>query len=586
MPTLRSYFCIMAAHILEEHPWRVKVEGCLRGAGVLLDERHVLTCAHVIGDEDGRVSVQGAVNLTVWRRTGRVVPGTWVYRNDDTSRGDVALLVLDDPAPSDLGTRLWHAPLSGGEVRAYGYPEREPDGSWASATLGNSRGRGFELGQLNPVGAEVQWVEPGFSGAGVVMQKGSHTGHVIGIVVQEYHDQGVKHASLMPTGTILRYLPEDFAGYVTGQPPDRLGPSGGGLTELPGDDVLQIALTRELQRLLTSGWTGTVVILGGASTGRQWLVRLVRTSDPGTRARTPDDQFSAVPADTILPLGTIDAAYDARGKTVTEVIRYLAERFGLPLFPDRPDVIRELLRRRPPACIVIVGVDRAGSPSALIREVLRPLAVGARSRGLRLVLGFDGKPPATLPHQVLLDPEPLDPEPSARGASPEMSVAAAGEQVERLAAAEEEVAQLSIDNENRFHRSPPLPSARAPMLRVRLAVAEAAEPTPELAAIGRLAAVALGEAESFTRELRQADEELTDLRHRLEVNRERLDRYFRDLPGAGDEHDPRGIRFDQLSQLYKQAKDALWQAPVDLAAAGRLVRRYEDEADGFIGGTG
>lgn len=100
----------MGTHHHAEHPWRVGVSGDTRGAGVLLDERHVLTCAHVVGGEDERVSVASSVCLPEWRTGARVVPGSWVFGGGDTRRGDVALLELDDPAPCGAHARLWCAP--------------------------------------------------------------------------------------------------------------------------------------------------------------------------------------------------------------------------------------------------------------------------------------------------------------------------------------------------------------------------------------------------------------------------------------------------------------------------------------------
>lgn len=124
-----------------------------------------------------------------------------------------------------------------------------------------------------------------------------------------------------------------------------------------------------------------MVLPGGGGTGTTWLVRLVRTADPATRARTSDAELTRAPADTVLGLGVVDAAYDARGRSAAEVTQYFSERFGFPA--GHPDPIRELLRRKPPACVVIDGADRARDPGELLREVLRPLAVGARSRGRR-----------------------------------------------------------------------------------------------------------------------------------------------------------------------------------------------------------
>jgi hypothetical protein len=448
-------------HHAEHHPWRVRVGGGRRGAGVLLDDRHVLACAHVVGDESERVTVSSAVCLPEWRIGARVVPGSWVYRG-----GDVALLELDEPTPCGAHTRLWCAPLSGGRVRAHGFPRAEPYGISADAELAGDGGRGGEFGLLNRVHADGPWIEPGYSGAGVVVLDGDHAGHVIGIVVADYRNADARAAWMMPTETIRGYLPDHFGPYVTGQPADRLGAATAGLPELGPGDTLRVALTRELIGLLTGGWAGTVVLPGGAAgPDTTWLVRLVRTADPATRAGTSGAEFSAAPRDTVLGLGTIDAAFDARGKTVAEVTDYLAERFGLPL--DDPRLTDRLLRRDPPASLVITGVDRAQSPGALVREVLRPLAVRARSHGVRLVLGFDGPPPPTLPYEVSLDPEPLTEGGGAVG-PPGADVAA---RVAELADAEADAAGLSRENERRFRRPSALPRAQAPRLRVRLAVA-------------------------------------------------------------------------------------------------------------------
>lgn len=555
----------MGTHLHAEHPWRVRVAGRRRGAGVLLDERHVLTCAHVVGDASQQVTVRSAVCRPEWRATARVGPGSWVHRDDETLRGDVTLLVLDEPAPCDARATLWLAPISGGMVRAYGFPPAEPYGIPADAELGGDGGRGGEFGLLNRVGAGRQWIEPGFSGSGVLKLDGDHAGHVIGIIVADYRNADARAAWMMPIETILRYLP-DIARYVSGEPADRLGASGSGLPELARGDTLRVALTRELAGLLTGGWAGTVVLPGGGGTGTAWLVRLVRTADPATRARTSDAELTAAPRDTVLELGTIDAAYDARGRSATEVTRYFSGRFGLP--PDHPDPVREILRRKPPACIVIDGADRAEDPGALLREVLRPLAVSARSRGVRLVLGFDGPAPENLPYEVSLDPEPID------GGSPRLAVAVdVRARVAELAAAEADVATLSAGNERRFHEPPPLPPARAPRLRVRLAVAGAARHDPELAAVDEAAVAALGEIASFRQRSERMDGLLNDLRSTLEVNQVRAARH---LPEEDQD----------LAVRYAQARRALWQAPIDLDTAGRSVVRYVAEVNRRIGDHG
>jgi hypothetical protein len=558
-------------HHHAEHPWRVRVDGQRRGAGILLDERHVLTCAHVVGDEGVRVTVRSAVCRPAWSVAGGVVPGSWVYPGGQTRRGDVALLVLDEAVPCDARARLWCAPISGGKVRAHGFPRTAPYGISANAELGGDGGRGGELGLLNRVDADGPWIEPGYSGAGVMMLDGDHAEHVIGIVVADYvvaddlvtpADRGVRAAWMMPTETIRHYLPS-VAPYLAGESATRFGPSGG-LPELARDDTLRVALTQELARLLGGGWAGTVVLPGGG-TGTSWLIRLVRTADPATRATVSDAEITGAVRDTVLSLGAVDAAYDAHGASLAEIRRYLADRFG---FGDgEADLVSRLRERRPPVCLVVVGVDRAESPEALKRELLRPLAVSARSRGIRLVLGFDGAPPTDLPYEVSLDPAPVV-RSLARGV--DGVVGGVGVDVEarlgKLGVAEEAVARLGSDNELRFRKPPRPPRAHAPRLRVRFAVARAAGSNAELAAIDGEIAAALDEIAAFEERSRRLDERLADLRHTLEVNRVRAARHF----GAEDR---------RLGDLHDQASHALWQAPIDLRAAGALLDGYVVEID-------
>src|SRR5690348_16876506 len=107
--------------------WRTRIRGPAGktiGAGILLGERHVLTCAHVIssGDEMPR----GAVRVDFLGRpseppvTARVEPGGWIptRANDE---GDLALLRLDRAQPAGLGTLLHRLPtLWHYEVHAQG----------------------------------------------------------------------------------------------------------------------------------------------------------------------------------------------------------------------------------------------------------------------------------------------------------------------------------------------------------------------------------------------------------------------------------------------------------------------------------
>ncbi|KUO21800.1 trypsin-like serine peptidase [Streptomyces dysideae] len=560
----------MALHDHRDDPWRVRVddeEGTPCGAGVLLDDRHVLTCAHVVryagaapGGTTARVRIRSVACRPEWTRTARVAPGTWVHEHG-TQRGDVALLELDEPTGCGTRTTLWKAPISGGTVRVYGFPHAEPLGMGTDAKLAGSGGRYSERGLLKRVREGDPWIEPGYSGAGVMALGGAFDGRVIGIVVADYIDGDAKAAWMLPTETVLTYLPR-IAEFTGGDRTDELSSSRGELTDDVLGDPLRLALTQELTRLLDSDWSGTVVVGTGGTTavGDSWLVRLVRTADPVARATASDAELTGAPGDTVLGVGSIDAAYDARGRSVADVCGYLSRRFGLPGGEAR-EVLRRLLRHSPPACLVVGGVDRAQDPQALVGELLGPLAARARSRGVRLVLGFEGTPPADLARDVSLDPEPLSGSAVGVGAAAEVQAVVA-----QLAAEEDAASALDQEWGMRFFAPPRLPPRAAPRLRVRLAVARATEPNPELAAVHDQAVAARAAVARFDRELRRLAESHEDLSARLELHRVRAARYF------GDED-------RRLGELHAPAARALQIVPIDLAAARKLVRRYTDEVN-------
>lgn len=568
----------MGPHDHNEEPWRVRVDDvdaspC--GAGVLLDDLHVLTCAHVVrdagaepGGSAGHVRVTSVSCKPEWTLTARVAPGSWVHR-DGTQRGDVALLRLDEPAGCGIRTPLRRAPLSVGEVRAYGFPHAaDARGVWVSARLVGGGGREGEWGQLNPVELPGPWIKPGFSGAGVVASEGEFKDRVVGIVVTDFVDGEERAAWMLTAATVGAYLREQIDPYMEGGPDSTLlGPAERSEDVL--GNTLRLALTRELTRLLRGPWVGTVVVATGGATGAgpSWLGRLVHTAVPSARAGLSDAELSAAPSGTVLGLGAIDAAYDARGKRVEDVQDYLVDRFGLRGGDDRA-VVGQLLRRRPPACLVVDGVDRAEDPQALRRRLLEPLASRAASRGLRLVLGFENRPAADLPYEVALDAEPVDVRP-APGGPGSVTAEAAEKAVDLLAAKEEAAARLAAEYRLTFTRRPRLPVAFAPTLRVRLAVARGAGPDPELAAVQACAAAVLKDTERYCSELSGLVDDLRDLRASLELYRLRAAAHF----GEEDRH---------LGDLYASAARALQTPPVDLASAGTRVGRYRQAVNDRI----
>lgn len=533
-----------------------------RGAGVLLDDRSVLTCAHVVqqvgghpGGPSAHVRVKSTVCSPEWTRTARVAAGTWVYHNG-TRLGDVALLELDEPAGCDLRTELWKVPISGGRVRVYGFPGVEPYGIGVDAELAGSGGRLGEWGMLKRVSEGDPWIEQGYSGAGVMALDGEFEGRVIGIVVAEYVDEDVKAAWMIPTETILSYLPR-LAAFSGGDGIDDFGSRDLPVADL--DDPLQLALTRELTRQLDGGRAGTVLVGTGSATGAgsSWLARLARTSGPAGRTRGGRDERTGAPSGTVLNFGVVDAAYDARGRSTAEVCAHLARRFGFSTRAGVAELVYDLLHRRPPPCLMVDGVDRAVDPAELVADLLAPLALRARWRGLRLVLGFEGTPPDDLPYDVHLDPTPL---PAGSGMQP-VTEARARAAVDELIAAEDGALALHRTVGTTFLAPPRLPPSSAPRLNVRLAVAGATQPSAELAAVEARAVAARTAVARYVDALREMTAEREDLAVSLELNRGLAERWI----GAED---------PLLGELHVAAASALQHVPIDLAAARRRVPRY------------
>ncbi|WP_034268708.1 trypsin-like serine peptidase [Actinospica robiniae] len=561
----------MDGHRHSDVAWRVRVDDAeenTHGAGILLSDRHVLTCAHVVADAGaapgGRFShvrISSTMCHPDWSIPARLSPDSWVYRNG-TWRGDVALLELDEPTPCGAATRLSRAPVSGGLVRLYGFPAWEPRfGLPVVARLAGAGGREGEWAGLSRVEPNGQWLQEGYSGSGALALDGEFEGRVIGLVARAYVDPETndKAGWMLPTETVLSYLPQ-LAQYVDGEQTSVLPELESAAPDRALDDPLRLALTQELTKLLIGPWAGTVVLTGGATqTGTSWLVRLVRTADPATRPKTTDIELSRAPRDTVLGFGTVDAAYDAGRKSLAEVRTYLADRLGFR--PGEPDVLGRLLRRKPPACLVIAAVDRAADPDELIGELLGPLARRAWSRGIRLVLGFDAGPPEDLHHEVSLGPE------LATGRLHGSALRAEAEQdIAGLGQAEADAGALQAKWGLRYVGTPQLPRLVAPRLRVQLAIAGRADPNPEFARIRDQAEAALHAVRRYSRQMHRMLDTWEDLSAELKVQRVRAERFF----GAEDV---------DLMPFHDTASEALWNAPIDLTVAAGAIRRYADEVD-------
>ncbi|MFD5856357.1 VMAP-C domain-containing protein [Streptomyces chartreusis] len=190
--------------------WHARIEcgGKVAGAGFLVTQRKVLTCAHVVRHSD-----QAPLTVSFPQRPGmaaipaRVVDhGGWA--GGATDPGDLAVLELAEDVAIDPAT------LVGAEVAyddppprliAYGFPSGYDEGVLAEYRATAAQLISGEWIQLEAWQAHGQPLAPGFSGAAVAL---SDTGKVVGMVTASAGRRDVRTGRMMPTHVMALYWPE------------------------------------------------------------------------------------------------------------------------------------------------------------------------------------------------------------------------------------------------------------------------------------------------------------------------------------------------------------------------------------------
>jgi hypothetical protein len=308
---------VVSGRAAASEPWRV----CIRdtageplGAGMVLGEGIVLTCAHVVmAATDGESGPDTEVLVNFVGLPGSplshafVTPDGWAPPHEDNS-ADIALLRLEAGAPEVPGARLHRLPgprRPDGQrrtVHTFGFPSLHVHGVWAFATLAGRSGPGDEWIQIDSQ-LPGQRVRRGFSGSGVI---DDFTGAVVGMVVTEFTDEAERLAWMIPVDTIVRYVTrvEKWVG------PD--------LDPLPPP--------------------GVVVVVGGP---------IANGLDP--------------------LLGAITLTVDTAGQTADEVHRRIEDRISTKINSDPPD------SGRAPVTVALAGIDESSQPEALLHNVAKRL---------------------------------------------------------------------------------------------------------------------------------------------------------------------------------------------------------------------
>ncbi|MGC4750013.1 S1 family peptidase [Micromonospora sp. DT201] len=549
------------SHGDERWPVRVRSEhGEVLGAGMALDDRRVLTCAHVVSAGGETESPRTEPPWTVYvdlvgqpvSRTvpARVVPGCWWPPTHD-GQDDIALLELEGPglqgpfAPLRRMLRTWDR-----RVIMYGFPDTLEHGVFVEARLTGRSGAGRERIQMVSATTGPQ-VSPGFSGAAVV---DADTGHVVGMVVSTYQDgdrnrdviggadPGSGLSWMIPVETILSRL-----SWMRDQVPGEssVDPSFRSPEDTPVDPRVASQLVDFFGRQLPGNVL--VIVINHRESGIAAAVRQAAVLS-SRELRPPSDPHHSAAAP---PIGSIDLAVDAAARSTREVSQRIADWAGgaaaatTALGNDRAI-------ETTPRSIIINNIDEAAEPETLLSEVVLPLVDQAPTRDLRMLLTFRGE---SIPLRTTL---------LARRVA---SLQAAEESTRR---AYQRAAAVVADV--------PRPQPMATELRIQLTKLRAAAATTDgetlaalLASTERATDRALRRAESARREIAAREDLWSELRGRLGA-------YLAMAVQHGFPED------DVLGRSYRHAHDLLMAAPCDLAATEGAVRRYAEAVTQRVGG--
>ncbi|MFI2206855.1 trypsin-like peptidase domain-containing protein [Streptomyces sp. NPDC020192] len=350
--------------------WIARIEapdGRVLGAGVLLAPDRVLTAAHVV--RPGRRYVVRLVGVPgLGAVPAAVHEDEYVPRSESSGdrSGDLALLRLAAPLPVGHATRLYRLATPHGEVSMYGFPDGDDGGRWHGATLIAARGRDSQV-QLRPA-SPGELAAPGFSGGGVVDHA---TDRVIGIVLSVDEGPGSAFSYMSPTETIISHLPQVAAWADGAEAVDPRLRTDAQHTS----GALDVPFATELASWLRGeGWPVLVTVVPERSDRAWTLNRAVTLADRELRTERNTGVFSHDPPETVPPAGSHDLALDVGGLTAAEVMDRVAARLGIGDDP-RPERLGAL---RVPLAAVLVGVDQAAEPGALLGLLDRLARQGAR----------------------------------------------------------------------------------------------------------------------------------------------------------------------------------------------------------------
>ncbi|MCZ4589594.1 serine protease, partial [Rhodococcus opacus] len=370
------------------------------GAGFIVDDQHIVTCAHVVNASLGRALIAAERPDTVGPVTAlvdrewipvevEVVAEGWIPLTED-KRGDVAVLKMIAGRPEGVSAVPLRRPHQTEDRRfaVQGFP----DGTLIGATgvIRTQLTIGQEWIQLEDDKQAGRAVTEGFSGAPIW---DTTLKAVVGMAIaKDARVPAAKIAAMLPVTLLARYWPP-----VADLLPSRLAldpkfdtywdPRARGVEtrHVPGSFFTgrRRALTELVEWLVADPHPADNlrVVSGGPGSGKSGvLARLVTRSDPGFRRHHP---ISADDPVCELLAGAVEVAVHARGMDPTQILQALAAGVDSDA-TDVEAIVAALAAHGRPVTCVVDGLDESTDPRQAA-GMLRRLAGDTADLGVRLL---------------------------------------------------------------------------------------------------------------------------------------------------------------------------------------------------------
>jgi WD40 repeat protein len=379
------------------------------GSALVIAEDRVLTCAHVIMRE-------GVVRDSLWVAFPKA--GDCPRRRVTAVRSayarvrDVAVLVLDEPAPAGAGPAPLRFPLGqdlvGRTWWAFGFPDRDPFGDSADGQVGAA----LSYGWVRLDTSSRYLIRPGFSGGGLWSPDYQA---VVGIVGQAHANGDGRAVTLhqadldlpeVKLAALAKWSAEAAGeaalaqwGWALDRDPEGVRhwrPRARGVSidsergwRFRGRAAALTRITSWLDRPQPD--RRVLVVTGSPGVGKSAVLgRVVTTADAGIRSSLP-------PGDTgvMASVGSVSCAVHAKGKTALEVAEEIARAASAKLpgqLEELAPALRDALATRPGSRfnLIIDALDEAVSPAqarAVIDSVVLPLAETFTDAGVQVAVG-------------------------------------------------------------------------------------------------------------------------------------------------------------------------------------------------------